>query len=133
MMMKKAKVFAKMLGCCDETKKNKVEGHPKYAQMEHDCDVAAWLAVIKASVFDSHEQQYLACQAASSWKKSAYCHQQEDETIVEFYQWFMETVDHTEQMNGMIVPSVIVDGDKSSGKIDKKWKKAREKMMASSC
>jgi hypothetical protein len=60
----------------------------------------------------------------------AYCHQQEDETIMQFYQWFIEKVDCTEQMNGTIVPLVIVDGDKSSAKIDKKQKKAREMMIA---
>jgi hypothetical protein len=37
----KAKVFAIILSHCDEPMKNKVEGHPKYAQMEQDCDVAA--------------------------------------------------------------------------------------------
>jgi hypothetical protein len=59
----------------------------------------------------------------------AYCHQQEDETIVQFYQQFMETVDHTEQMYRTIVPSVMVYGDKSCANIDKKQKKAREKMI----
>jgi hypothetical protein len=57
----------------------------------------------------------------------AYCHQQEDETIVQFYQQFMETVDHTERMYGTIMPSVMVDGDKSSAKIDEKWKKQEKR------
>jgi hypothetical protein len=46
-----------------------------------------------------------------------------DKTIVQFYQQFMETVDWTEQMYGTIVPSVMVDADKSSTKIDEKQKK----------
>jgi Zinc knuckle len=125
----KAKVFAIILSRCDEPMKNKVEGHQKYAQMEQDCDVAALLEVIKESAFDSHERQYSARQAASAWKQLAYCHQQEDETIVQFYQRFTETVDRTERMYGTIVPSVMVDGDKSSAKIDDKRKKAREKMI----
>jgi hypothetical protein len=103
--------------------KNKVKGHQKYAQMEQDCDVAALLEVIKESAFDSHDQQYSARQAASAWKQLAYCHQQEDETIVQFYQQFIETVDRTEWMYGTIVPSVMVDGDKSIAKIDKSGKK----------
>jgi hypothetical protein len=68
---------------------NKVEGHSKFAQMEQDCDVAALLEVLKESAFDSHDKQYLARQAANAWKQLAYCHQQEYETIVQFYrQWF---------------------------------------------
>jgi hypothetical protein len=59
----------------------------------------------------------------------AYCHQQEDETIVQFYQRLMETVDWTEWMFGTIVLSVMVDVDKSGAKIDKKQKNAREKMI----
>jgi hypothetical protein len=51
----KAKVFAIILSCCNESMKNKVEGHQKYAQMEQDCDVAALLEVIKESAFDPHE------------------------------------------------------------------------------
>jgi hypothetical protein len=39
---------------------------------------------------------------------------------VQFYQQFIETVDWTEQMYGMIVPSVMVEGDKSSAKINEK-------------
>jgi hypothetical protein len=42
----KAKVFAIILGQCDEPMQNKVEGHPKFAQMEQDCNVAALLEVI---------------------------------------------------------------------------------------
>jgi hypothetical protein len=57
------------------------------------------------------------------WKQLAYCHQQEDETIVQFYQQFMETVDWTEWMFGTIVLSVMVDADKSGEKIDMEWKK----------
>jgi hypothetical protein len=125
----KAKVFAIILSHCDEPMENKVERHPKYAQMEQDCDVAALLEVIKESVFDSHEQQYPACQAASAWKQLASCHQQEDETIVLFYERFMETVDCSEQMYWTIVPSVMVDDDKSSAKIGEKQKKARETMI----
>jgi hypothetical protein len=83
--------------------------------------------VIKESAIDLHEQQYSACHAASAWKQLAYCHHQEDETLVQFYQWFSETVDHTEQMYGTIVPSVMVDGDKSSAKIDEKQKKSKRK------
>jgi hypothetical protein len=124
---KKAKVFAIVLSHCNEPMKNKVEGHQKYTQKEQDCDVAAMLEVIKESAFDLHEQQYSACQAASAWKQLAYCHQQEDETIVQFYQQFMETVDHTERMYGTIMPSVMVDGDKSSAKIDEKWKKQEKR------
>jgi hypothetical protein len=60
----KAKVLATILSCCNEPMKNKVEGH---AQMEQDCDVAA----------------LLAHQAANMWKQLAYCHQQEDKTIVQ--------------------------------------------------
>jgi hypothetical protein len=41
----------------------------------------------------------------------------------------METVDPTEWMYGTIVPSVMVDGNKSSAKIDKKREKARENMI----
>jgi hypothetical protein len=95
-----------------------VGGHLKYAQMEQDCDVSALLEVIKQSAFDLHEQQYSACQAASAWKQSAYGHQQQDEKIVQFYQWFMETVDCTEHMYGTIVPLVMVDSDESTAKID---------------
>jgi hypothetical protein len=47
----KAKVFAIILGQCDETMQNKVEGHSKFAQMEQDCDVAALLEVIKGKCF----------------------------------------------------------------------------------
>jgi hypothetical protein len=72
----------------------------------------------------------LARQAASALKQLACCHLQVDETIVQFYQWLMETADCTEQMYGKIMPSVMVDGDKSSAKIGEKWKKAREKMIA---
>jgi hypothetical protein len=43
--------------------KNKVERHPKYAQMEQDCDVAALLEVINESAFDLHKRQYSARQA----------------------------------------------------------------------
>jgi hypothetical protein len=43
-----------------------------------------------------HFKQYFAHQAVSTWKQLAYCHQQEDETIVHFYQLFSETVDSTE-------------------------------------
>jgi hypothetical protein len=46
-----AKVFAIVLSCCNEPMINKVEGHPEYAQMEQDCDVAALLEVIKESGF----------------------------------------------------------------------------------
>jgi hypothetical protein len=106
----KTKVFAIILSRCDEPMKNKVEGNQKYAQMEQDCDVAALLEVIKENAFDLYERQYLACQAASAWKQLTYCHQQEDETIVQFYLRFIETVDWTEQMYGTNVPSVMVDG-----------------------
>jgi hypothetical protein len=92
--------------------------------MEQDCDVAALLEVINESAFDSHDKQYSACQAANAWKQLAYCHQQEDETIVQFYQQFMETVDLTEQVFGTIVLSVMVDADKSGAKIDEKQQKA---------
>jgi hypothetical protein len=91
------------------------------------------LEVIKESAFDLHEQRYSAHQAASAWKQLAYCHQQEDETIVQFYQRFMETVDCTEWMYGTIMPSGMVDGDKSSVKIDEKQKKVREKMIVILC
>jgi hypothetical protein len=96
--------------------------------MEQDCDVAALLEVIKESAFESSDKQYSARQAANAWKQLAYCHQQEDETIVQFYQRLMETVDQTERMFETIVPSVMVDADKSGAKVDKKQKKAREKM-----
>jgi hypothetical protein len=125
----KAKAFAIILGQCDEPMQNKVEGHLKFAQMEQDCDVAALLEVIKESAFDFHEKQFSAHQAAHAWKQLAYCHQQEDKTIVQFYQQFMEIVDQTEQMYGIIVLSVMVDADKSDATIDKKWKKAREKII----
>jgi hypothetical protein len=48
---------------------------------------------------------------------------------VQFYQQFMETVDRTERMYETIVPSVMVDGDKTSAKIDNKQKTVREKMI----
>jgi hypothetical protein len=115
---KKMKVFAIILGQCDEPMQNKVEGHPKYAQMEQDHDVVALLEVIKENAFDSYEKQYSACQAENAWKQLAYWHLQEDKTIVQFYQQFMETVDQTEWMYGTIVPSVMVDADKSSVKQD---------------
>jgi Zinc knuckle len=97
--------------------------------LEQDCDVAALLEVIKESAFESSDKQYSARQVANAWKQLAYWHQQEDETIVQFYQQFMETVDQTEQMFGTIVPSVMVDADKSGAKVDEKRKKAREKMI----
>jgi hypothetical protein len=127
--IKKVKVFSIVLGQCDEPMQNKVEGHPKFAPMEQDCDMAALLEVIKEIAFDSHDKKYLARQAANAWKQLEYCHQQEDETIVQFYQWFMETVDQTEQMFGTFVLSAMVDADKTGAKIDKKSKKAREKMI----
>jgi hypothetical protein len=111
---KATKGFAIILGQCDRAMQNKEEGHPKFAQKEQDCDVAALLEVIKERAFDSHEKQYLACQAVNVWKQLAYCHQQEDKTIVQFYQHFMETVDQTEWMFGTIVVSVMVDADNSS-------------------
>jgi hypothetical protein len=57
---------------------------------------------------------------ANAWKQLPYCHQQEEETIVQLYQQFMEIVDQTEQIYGTIVPSVIVDADKSGLKINGK-------------
>jgi hypothetical protein len=44
---KTANVFAIILSRCKGPMKTKVEGHPKYAQMEQDCDVAVLLEVIK--------------------------------------------------------------------------------------
>jgi hypothetical protein len=44
-----AKVFGIILGQFDKPMQNKVEGHPKFAQMEQDCNVAALLEVIKES------------------------------------------------------------------------------------
>jgi hypothetical protein len=76
--------------------------------MEQDCDVAALLEVIEESAFDSHEKQY---SVANAWKMLAYCHQQEDKTIVQFYQQFMEAVDQTEPMFGTIILSVMVNAD----------------------
>jgi hypothetical protein len=122
----KAKVFAIILGQCNEPMQNKVEGHSKFAQMEQDCDVAALLELIKESAFDSHDKQYSACQVANVWKQLMYYHQQVDETIVEFYQ-FMETMDQKEWMFETIVPSVMVDTDKSGAKIDEKRKKQEKK------
>jgi hypothetical protein len=55
------KIFAKILGQCDEPMQIKVEDHQK----EQDCDVAALLEVIKVSAFDSHKKQYSAHQAAN--------------------------------------------------------------------
>jgi poly-beta-hydroxyalkanoate depolymerase len=110
-----------MLSCCNEPMKNKVEGHLKYAQMEQDCNVASLLEVV-----------LLIHMSNNIWHarlQLAYCHQQEDETIVQFYQQFMETVDCTVEMYGTIVPSVMVDNDMSSVKIDEKQKKTRENMI----
>jgi hypothetical protein len=109
------------LGQCDEPTENKVEGHEKFSQIEQDCNVAALLEVMKESAFDSHEKQYLAHQAANAWKQLAYCHQ-EDKTVVQFCQQFSETLDCTERIYGTIVPSAIVNSDKSSTKIDAKKK-----------
>jgi hypothetical protein len=124
----KVKVFAIILGQCNEPMQNKVEGHLEFAQLEQDCDVAALLEVIKESAFDSHDKQYLACQAANVWKQLAYySHQQEDEKIAQFYQQFMETVDQTEWMTGTIVLSVLVDADKSGAKMTRSRKKQEKK------
>jgi hypothetical protein len=58
----------------------------------------------------------------------AFCHQQEDKTLVQFYNWFIETVDQTERMYGKIISSVMVDNDKSKDKADEKQLRAKEKM-----
>jgi hypothetical protein len=71
----KVKVFAIILGQCDEPMQNKVEGLLKFAQMEQECDMAALLVVIKESAFNSHEKKYSARQVASAWKQLAYSHQ----------------------------------------------------------
>jgi hypothetical protein len=51
---------------------------------------------------------------------------QDDETIVQSYQQFMETVDQTEQIFGTIVPLVMMDAYKSSVKIDENQKKEKK-------
>jgi hypothetical protein len=53
----KPKVFAIILGQCDEPMQNKVEGHQKFAQMEQDCNMAALLEVIKKNAFNIHHSK----------------------------------------------------------------------------
>jgi hypothetical protein len=88
------------------------------------------MKMIKESAFDSSDKQYPPRQAAAVWKQLAYVHQQEGESLVQYYNHFAEVVEHVERLYGMITPSVVAEKDKTVKRLDEvKASKAREKML----
>jgi broad specificity phosphatase PhoE len=63
------------------------------------------MKMIKESAFDSNDKQYPPRQAAAGWKQLAYVHQQEGESLVQYYNRFAKVVEHVERLYGMIAPS----------------------------
>jgi hypothetical protein len=64
------------------------------------------------------------------WKQLAYVHQQEGESLVQYYNRFTEVVERVERLYGMITPSVVAEKDKTAKRSDAvKASKVREKMI----
>lgn len=127
----KAKVFTTILGQCDETMKNRVEGHSEFQKCEQDCDVISLMKLIKESAFNSNEKQYPPRQAGMALKQLVTVHQQEDESLVAYYNRFIELSERAGRMYGELIPGAIVlkDGGKESKGV--KEANARNQLLAS--
>ena len=128
----KARVFAIILGQCDETMKNKVESKGSvYEKMQRDSDVIALLNMIKESAFDAHEKQYAPRQAAVAWKQLAHLHQQNEESLVQYHSRFVEMVQRMEGLFGGVAPTAVAKKEKGRKMTDaEKVSKAREQVLA---
>jgi hypothetical protein len=104
----KAKVFEIVLGQCDETMRNRVESlGADFQKYEEECNVVALLKSIRECAFSSNDKQYPPRQAAMALKQLMTIHQQEDETLVAYYQRFVEVGERVERMFGDVIPGVI--------------------------
>jgi Zinc knuckle len=129
--VQKAKVFMTILGQCDETMRNRVEGQAAmFKKIEEDCDVVALMKAIKECAFNSNDKQYPPRQAAMALKQLVTVHQQEGESLVAYYKRFVEVHERVERLYGEMIPGVIVSKDVGKEKTEVKELKAKNKMLA---
>ena len=126
----KSKVFSTILGRCEEAMKNRVEAVRDFERMEEDNDVVALLQTIKELAFDSNDKKYPAKQATAAWKQLMNARQQDDESLVHYYQRFLGLVEHVERSYGEIVPSMVASKDKGKKSKEEKTEMARDAFIA---
>ena len=110
----KGRVFAIILGLCDETMKNRIESLSDYDKTEKDLDVINLLRAIKNIAFESSAKQYPHDAAATAMRALWDMHQWDNESLVEYYNRFEDAVEHTNRTYGKVVPMAVVDEDKRS-------------------
>ena len=74
-----AKVFATILGQCDETMKSRSECKNRHDKVDESADVMALLKMIENAMCDTSDEKCPPMQAAGAWKQMVKVFQQEEE------------------------------------------------------
>ena len=127
----KAKVFATILGQCDEMMKSRLERMNGYDKIDEAADVIALLKMIKNAMYDTSDKKYPAMQAVVAWKQMLRAFQQEEEDLLAYYRRFKGLIERVEATYGDIEPVKAAERDSNYAKDkDKALAATREKMLA---
>ena len=108
----KAKVFTIVLGQCTKAMKNKVEGTTGFeSEIAVNYDVVKLLQLIKSIAYGSNDKIYPSKQATDTLKQLMNARQQDGESQVDYYKWYVSIVEQAESTYGKVVPVEIAKKD----------------------
>ena len=107
----KSKVFATILGSCDESMKNRLKGLQDYEEVDDKANVTALLQMIKEAMYDDNDKKYPAMQAVQAWKQLMRAYQHENEEMLDYYKRFKNHTERVMQVYGEIKPVKLAEKD----------------------
>jgi len=107
----KAKVFAFILGQCDEGMKNKLQSDSTHETIDDTFDVISLLKLMKDAAYDAHDKKSPALQAVAAWKQLLRAFQKENESLLDYCKRLQSLVERVELLCGGIEPVKVAERD----------------------